>query len=85
MNHFLIRLFSLFQVEHCRLPGLAIALTLETAHQESEPEGISDLVAFVSGLLLGNDVNVRTWFSLFVRTGQKVGEQFLHKVCTFYA
>lgn len=28
-------------------------------------------IAFVSGLLLGNDQNTRTWFALFVRTSQK--------------
>jgi integrator complex subunit 2 len=30
-----------------------------------------DLIAFVSGLLLGNDQNIRNWFALFVRTSQK--------------
>lgn len=29
------------------------------------------MVAFVSGLLLGNDQTIRNWFALFVRTGQK--------------
>lgn len=28
-------------------------------------------IAFVSGLLLGNDQNTRSWFSLYVRTSQK--------------
>lgn len=28
-------------------------------------------IAFVSGLLLGNDQNTRSWFALFVRTSQK--------------
>ena len=32
----------------------------------------SDLVAFLSGLLLGGDTKARNWFSSFVRIGQKV-------------
>ena len=61
-----------FQVEYCRLPGLAVALTLDNAQDSTAQEGISDLVAFVSGLLLGSDITVRNWFAQFVRTGQKV-------------
>ena len=62
------------QVEYCRLPGLAVALTLDNAQESSSQEGISDLVAFTSGLLLGNDITVRNWFAQFVRIGQKVRE-----------
>lgn len=71
-------------VELCRMPALAIALSLD--HNQE-----SDTVAFVSGLLLGNDQTIRfvnlhnnnkgkntqlfiifrNWFALFVRTGQK--------------
>lgn len=32
---------------------------------------INSQIAFVSGLLLGNDQNTRTWFSTFVRNNQK--------------
>ena len=60
------------QVEYCRLPGLAVALTLDNAQENAATKGISDLVSFVSGLLLGNDITVRNWFAQFVRTGQKV-------------
>ncbi|XP_018328065.1 integrator complex subunit 2 [Agrilus planipennis] len=58
-------------VELCRMPALAICLSLDHASRcsSSQPEG--DMVAFVSGLLLGNDQTVRSWFALFVRTGQK--------------
>lgn len=64
------------------MPGLAVALTLE--HQKSRlsenvamgtvvtDDAISDVVSFVSGLLLGNDINVRNWFAQFIRIGQKV-------------
>ena len=41
-------------VELCRMPALAISLSLEqNIKNTSESEG--DMVAFVSGLLLGND------------------------------
>ena len=63
------------QVEHCRMPGLAVALTLHHAQQiqseDAQTVGISDVVSFVSGLLLGSDVNNRTWFAQFIRHGQK--------------
>ena len=32
----------------------------------------SDLVAFLSGLLLGEDTKAKNWFSSFVRIGQRV-------------
>ncbi|XP_046387078.1 integrator complex subunit 2 [Ischnura elegans] len=70
-------------VELCRMPALAIFLSLE--HSQIAQDGISqecmddasalsegsDIVAFVSGLLLGNDQQVRNWFAMFVRNGQK--------------
>ncbi|GLH03424.1 Integrator complex subunit 2 [Gryllus bimaculatus] len=58
-------------VELCRMPALAIALSLEHSGQTvgADPEG--DMVAFVSGLLLGSDQQVRNWFAMFVRNGQK--------------
>lgn len=58
------------------MPALTITLTLEYKITEvsylSNLQGSSnnDLVTFVSGLLLGNDQQVRSWFSLFIR--QKV-------------
>jgi len=67
------------QVSHCKLPCLAIALTLrhdreaELSKKSSlSVAGISGVVAFVSGLLLDNDTNVRNWFSLCIRNGLKV-------------
>ncbi|XP_015518272.1 integrator complex subunit 2 isoform X1 [Neodiprion virginianus] len=57
-------------VELCRMPALAITLSLEHENIDNlQPE--SDMVAFVSGLLLGNDQQVRTWIAMFVRNGQK--------------
>ncbi len=53
-----------------------MALTLDNARESDAGAGIGDLVAFVSGLLLGNDITVRNWFAQFVRTGQKVRLDF---------
>ncbi|XP_036319768.1 integrator complex subunit 2 [Rhagoletis pomonella] len=30
-----------------------------------------DLIAFLTGMLLGNDQNVRTWFAIYIRSSQK--------------
>uniref|UniRef100_U5ETJ7 Integrator complex subunit 2 n=1 Tax=Corethrella appendiculata TaxID=1370023 RepID=U5ETJ7_9DIPT len=49
-------------VELTKMPSLMLKLSLR------DPQ---DLIAFVSGLLLGNDQNIRSWFALFVRTNQK--------------
>ena len=48
-------------LEWCRMPSLALMLTLKS----------KDLVPFMSGLLLGSDSHVRSWISFFVRNGQK--------------
>ena len=53
-------------VEMCRMPSLAMALTLMQHDADT-----GDIVAFVSGLLLGADQQVRNWFSQFIRNGQK--------------
>lgn len=42
-------------VELCRMPALAILLSLG----EVQGDGEGDMVAFVSGLLLGNDQTIR--------------------------
>ena len=52
-------------VEMTRLPSLAVSLTLAAAADDQS------LVPFVSGLLLGTDQQVRTWFSHYVRNGAK--------------
>lgn len=64
-------------VELCRMPGLAVLLSLDHCHsteQNDELSSAGDLVAFVSGLLLGSDDKVRTWFAQYVRSCQKKGE-----------
>ncbi|KAK5638910.1 hypothetical protein RI129_013205 [Pyrocoelia pectoralis] len=57
-------------VELCRMPALAITLSLDNVQNSSLVQE-SDMVAFVSGLLLGNDQSIRNWFALFIRTGHK--------------
>ncbi|XP_078235418.1 integrator complex subunit 2 [Pogona vitticeps] len=58
-------------VEECHLPGLGVALTLDHTKNEASEDTVSDLVCFVSGLLLGTNAKVRTWFGTFIRNGQQ--------------
>uniref|UniRef100_A0A8C9WV76 Integrator complex subunit 2 n=1 Tax=Sander lucioperca TaxID=283035 RepID=A0A8C9WV76_SANLU len=57
-------------VEECHLPGLGVALTLDY-RPDTPDEAVSPLVSYVSGLLLGTNSKVRTWFSMFIRNGQQ--------------
>merc|ERR1719367_2392214 len=63
-------------IEWCKMPSLALHLTM-AAHAR-QPS--SDLVSFLSGLLLGSDPQIRSWISFFVRSGQKKrsGEEALN-------
>lgn len=70
----LMYLFSFLQVEECHLPGLGVALTLDYKPDTAD-EAVSPLVSYVSGLLLGTNSKVRTWFSMFIRNGQQVRRQ----------
>ena len=54
-------------IEWCKMPSLALHLTL-AAHARQKS---SDIVSFLSGLLLGSDPQIRSWISFFVRSGQK--------------
>lgn len=65
------------QVEECHLPGLGVALTLDY-RPDTADEAVSPLVSYVSGLLLGTNSKVRTWFSMFIRNGQQVRGLFLY-------
>ena len=54
-------------IDQCKLPSLAVALTLEQCDR-----GINvDIVSFMTGLLLGADPQVRSWISFYIRNGQK--------------
>uniref|UniRef100_A0A665W067 Integrator complex subunit 2 n=1 Tax=Echeneis naucrates TaxID=173247 RepID=A0A665W067_ECHNA len=61
-------------VEECHLPGLGVALTLDYKPDAAD-EAVSPLVSYVSGLLLGTNSKVRTWFSMFIRNGQQVSRE----------
>ena len=62
-------------IQNCQLPELAVSLTLNHfinvgsyfANEGPIKKTVSDLVAFVSGLLLGNDSKVRSWFASYLR------------------
>ncbi|KFB40539.1 AGAP003033-PA-like protein [Anopheles sinensis] len=58
-------------VETVKMPSLMIKLSLK------DPQ---NLVAFVSGLLLGNDLNIRSSFALYIRTSQKRKGDVLHQL-----
>ncbi|XP_030378999.1 integrator complex subunit 2 [Scaptodrosophila lebanonensis] len=49
-------------VDMLKVPSFMLKLTLK------HPE---DLTAFLTGLLLGNDQNLRSWFALYIRSSQK--------------
>ncbi|ELT98571.1 hypothetical protein CAPTEDRAFT_226349 [Capitella teleta] len=72
-------------VDNCKLPGLAISLTLQHSRmrgvkQRGQGEPLNEVVAFVSGLLFGNDEEVRKWFAQYVKMSQKKpdSETMLH-------
>lgn len=71
MCHIEVKTLVLPQVEECHLPGLGVALTLDYKPDTAD-EAVSPLVSYVSGLLLGTNGKVRTWFSMFIRNGQQV-------------
>lgn len=56
-------------VEQTKMPSLMLKLSLK------DPQ---NLVAFISGLLLGNDQTIRAFFALYVRTSQKRKGDALH-------
>ncbi|XP_067132285.1 integrator complex subunit 2 isoform X1 [Centruroides vittatus] len=67
-------------VEMCCMPGLAVQLTLDHCrHEHGDTTDfntiVGDLVAFISGLLLGSDDKVRSWFAQYVRNCQKRTEE----------
>uniref|UniRef100_A0AAQ4RGY0 Integrator complex subunit 2 n=1 Tax=Gasterosteus aculeatus aculeatus TaxID=481459 RepID=A0AAQ4RGY0_GASAC len=66
-------------VKECHLPGLGVALTLDYRPDKAD-EAVSPLVSYVSGLLLGTNSKVRTWFSMFIRNGQQVRGEDLFRL-----
>ncbi|KAG0711639.1 Integrator complex subunit 2 [Chionoecetes opilio] len=66
-------------VEQCRMPGLAIYLTLDAAKAKGGGIGSSslcggeegDVVSYVTGLLLSPNQPQRSWFAQFVKSAQR--------------
>ncbi|XP_053643818.1 integrator complex subunit 2 isoform X2 [Cherax quadricarinatus] len=71
-------------VEQCRMPGLAVYLTLDAGKSGSGVAGSNvsvgsgvykgeggDVVSYVTGLLLSHNHQQRTWFAQFVKSGQR--------------
>ncbi|XP_071540671.1 integrator complex subunit 2 isoform X2 [Panulirus ornatus] len=71
-------------VEQCRMPGLAVYLTLDAGKSGSGIAGssgtvgssvyggeVGDVVSYVTGLLLSHNHQQRTWFAQFVKSGQR--------------
>ncbi|GAB6030189.1 Integrator complex subunit 2 [Chamberlinius hualienensis] len=76
-------------VELGRMPSLAVALTLDHCKYENLSDDCvetkkGDVVAFISGLLLGNDPNVRAWFAQYIRNGQKQKRKDSNSVVTSF-
>lgn len=68
-------------VDTCRMPSLAVTLTLDyikNKDQSSDCLPQTNIVSFVSGILLGNDDKVRNWFSQYIRIGQRKMDQSLN-------
>ena len=71
-------------VQACQLPELAVSLTLNQVactekHNQTNVKSVIDLVAFVSGLLLGNDSKVRSWFANYLRHSKEESDNKLRK------
>ncbi|CAL4223863.1 unnamed protein product, partial [Meganyctiphanes norvegica] len=68
-------------VEQCRMPGLAVYVTLDAAKEKTgasySDESSSthgdggDVVSFVTGLLLSHNHQQRSWFAQFIKNGQR--------------
>lgn len=70
-------------VEQCRMPGLAVYVTLDAAKENTgssfsdESKSSSthgdggDVVSFVTGLLLSHNHQQRSWFAQFIKNGQR--------------
>jgi integrator complex subunit 2 len=72
-------------VELCRMPSLTIMLTLDYIHKkDSTGDSLppTDIVSFITGILLGNDDKVRNWFSQYIKIGQKKMDQSIHTSLT---
>lgn len=60
-------------VEACKMPGLAVLITIDYDKIRDEDGSNTDceLISFISGILLTGDEKVKTWFGSYLRTAQK--------------
>ncbi|GAB1607223.1 integrator complex subunit 2-like [Argonauta hians] len=65
-------------VQHCAMAGLTISLSLSIIYNQHHHRyrhtstiADNDLLPFITSLLLGPDQNIRTWFSQYIKSGQK--------------
>ncbi|XP_065055164.1 LOW QUALITY PROTEIN: integrator complex subunit 2-like [Rhopilema esculentum] len=65
MNPLYVRTLRSEAISKCKLPGLAIELSV------SSEETQSDLVPFLSGLLLTSDLRVKEWLAEYIKNAQK--------------
>lgn len=67
MNPSYIKSLRSEAMSRCQLPGLAIELSVSNGLEGCE----SDLVQFLSGILLTSDVKVKEWLAEYIRNAQK--------------
>nr|XP_039268166.1 integrator complex subunit 2-like [Styela clava] len=68
-------------VQYCKLPSLAISLTLNhiMGSYTMSDGRVSELVTFVSGLLLGSNAKIRSWFASYIKSSQDIHPNYLRK------
>ena len=55
-------------VDKCKMPGLALLLALEHSHLSPDH---TDLVSWITGLILGPDQPTKNWLSYWIRNASK--------------
>lgn len=64
-----------YTVKNCYLASLAIALTHNPVVNRLKFDwNVSELVTFISGLLLGSDTRIRSWLATHIKTNQEEGD-----------
>ena len=61
------------------MPALAVKLTLRHVTSQNKDGVSEDLVSFLTGQLLGNNAEVTSWFSQYIKNSQKVRFYFKFK------
>ena len=66
-------------VHHCCFPQLAVTLALPTQESSRGINAVSEYVIFITGLLLGNNLKVRSWFASYLRQAKGLEECLLRQ------